>query len=85
MRAALLGALSRLPEITLVAEEGDLATIQRSSADATQQFVVDTRTGMLISIIDPARHPNQIVPGGIPDNIQTFRMSVVDSAPKPTP
>lgn len=85
MRAALLGALSRLPEITLVAEEGDLATIQRSNADATQQFVVDTRTGMLVSIIDPARHPNQIVPSGLPDNIQTFRMSVVDSAPKPTP
>lgn len=84
LRAALLGALSRLPEITLVSEDGDLATIQRANADATQQFVVNTRTGMLVSIIDPARHPNQIVPGGLPDNIQTFRMSIVDSAPMPT-
>ena len=84
LRGALLGALSRLPEITLVAEDGELATIQRSNADATQQFVVNTRTGMLVSIIDPARHPNQIVPDGLPDNIQTFQMSVVDSAPVPT-
>lgn len=30
LRAALLGALSRLPEISLVAEDGELATIERS-------------------------------------------------------
>lgn len=84
LRAALLGALARLPEISLVAEDGDLATIQRTNADSVQQFVVDTRTGMLVSIIDPARHPNGIVPDGIPDNIQTFTTSIVDSAPTPT-
>ncbi|MFJ5000160.1 hypothetical protein ACIP5T_18555 [Microbacterium sp. NPDC088619] len=84
LRAALLGALSRLPEFTLVAEDGELATIQRSNAEATQQFVVNTHTGMLVSVIDPARHPNEIVPDGLPDSIQTFQMSIVDSAPRPT-
>lgn len=84
LRAGLLGALSLLPDITLVAEDGDLATIQSTRAEATQQFVVNTRTGMLVSIIDPARHPNEIVPDGLPDNIQTFQMSIVESAPEPT-
>lgn len=84
LRAALLGALARLPEFTLVSEDGDFATIQRTNGDVTQQFVVNTRTGMLVSVIDPARHPNEIVPNGLPDNIQTFTMSIVDSAPKPT-
>jgi hypothetical protein len=83
VRAALLGALSRLPEITLVSTEGDLATIQRTNGDVTQQFIVDTRTGMLTSIIDPVRHPNEIVPEGVPDSVQTFTTSVVDSAPDP--
>lgn len=85
LRAALLGALARLPEIKLVAEDGDLATIERNNGGWIQQFVVDTRTGMLVSIIDPPRHPNDIVPEGLPDNIQTFTTSVVDSAPTPTP
>ena len=84
LRAALLGALSLLPEISLVAEDGDLATIERTNADVTQQFVVNTRTGMLVSVIDPARHPNEIVPDDQPDSIQTFQMSIVDSAPQPT-
>lgn len=85
LRAALLGALARLPEFTLVSEDGDLATIERNNGGWIQQFVVDTRTGMLVSVIDPPRHPNDIVPEGLPDSIQTFTMSVVDSAPTPTP
>ncbi|MDF2559182.1 MAG: hypothetical protein K0R99_628 [Microbacterium sp.] len=84
LRAALLGALSRLPEISLVAEDGDLATIERNNAGGDQQFVVDTRTGMLVSVIDPQRHPNAIVPDGLPDGVQTFTTSIVDSAPTPT-
>lgn len=84
LRAALLGALSRLPEFTLVAEDGELATIQRANTDTAQQFVVNTRTGMLVSVIDPARHPNQLVPDGLPDQVTTFTMSIVDSAPQPT-
>lgn len=84
VRAALLGALSRLPEFTLVGEDGDLATIERANADTRQQFVIDTRTGMLVSVIDPARHPNRIVPEGIPDQVVTFDTSIVDSAPEPT-
>lgn len=84
LRAALLGALSLLPEISLVAEDGDLATIERTIEDVTQQFVVNTRTGMLVSVIDPARHSNEIVPDDQPDNVQTFHMSIVDSAPEPT-
>lgn len=84
LRAALLGALSRLPEFTLLAEDGDLATIQRANAESKQQFVINTRTGMLVSVIEPARHPNQIVPRGLPDQVTTFDMSVVDSTPEPT-
>lgn len=84
VRAALLGALALLPEIALVAEDGDLATIERSGADVMQQFVVNTRTGMIVSVIDPARHPNEIVPEGLPDGVMTFEMSIVDSAPAPT-
>lgn len=84
LRAALLGALSRLPEFTLVAEDGELSTIQRSNPETTQQFVINTDTGMLVSVIDPARHPNEIVPDWLPDQILTFEMSIVDSAPDPT-
>lgn len=81
LRAALLGALSLLPEFTLVSENGDLATIQRSNAETTQQFVINISTGMLVSVIDPARHPNDVVPDGLPDSVQTFQMSIVNSAP----
>lgn len=83
VRAALLGAFALIPGITLTNEEGDLATIEWSRSESRQQFVVNTRTGMLVSIIDPQRHPSDIVPEGMPDGVQTFEMSVVDSAPTP--
>lgn len=84
LRAALLGALSRIPNFTLVSEDGDVATIQQARQGWVQQFIIDTRTGMILSVIDPARHPNDIVPDGLPDQIQTFTTTVVDSAPTPT-
>jgi hypothetical protein len=67
----------------LVSEEGNLATIQNTRAEFTQQFVIDTDSGLIMSIIDPRRHENDVVPAGMPDAIQTFDMSVVDSAPTP--
>lgn len=39
---------------------------------------------MLVSVVDPARHPNPIVPEGTPDQVATFHASIVDSAPEPT-
>jgi len=39
---------------------------------------------LIVSIIDPRRHENDIVPAGMPEAIQTFDMSVVNSAPTPS-
>lgn len=84
VRAALLGALARVPGFTLVAKDGDVATIERSSEESTQQYVIDTSTGNILSFIDPQRFETDIVPEGMPDQITTFSMTVVDSAPEPT-
>lgn len=84
LRAAMLGALARIDGLTLVSEEGNLATIQQDREEWTQQFVIDTESGLIVSVIDPRRHPNDIVPAGMPEGVQTFAMSIVDSAPTST-
>lgn len=84
LRAAMLGALARIDGIALVTKEGSLATIQQTRGDRTQQFVVDTESGLIVSVIEPQRYPNDIVPDGTPDARVTLTMSIVDSAPLPT-
>lgn len=83
LRAAMLGALARIDGLALISEDGHLATIQQVREETTQQFVIDTESGLLVSVVDPRRHPNDIVPAELPDSVQTFTMTIVDSAPTP--
>lgn len=84
LRAAMLGALARTSDFTLVSEAGTVATIERKTEETVQQYVIDTESGVILSVIDPRRHPNDFVPADLPDAVQTFTMSIVDSAPMPT-
>lgn len=84
LRAAMLGALARTDGLTLVSQVGNLATVSRGPNVRSQQFVVDTESGLIVSFVDPRWHENEIVPPELPEGSQTFTLSVVDSAPTPS-
>ncbi|MFT4259785.1 hypothetical protein [Microbacterium sp.] len=88
LRAALFQALALLPDYEVTQRDGSSATLSVSYEDSTagavlqQQFVIDTANGMITAMIAPsAEKPGSIVPEGEPGLVETFTVSVVDSAP----
>ncbi|MGB4135845.1 MAG: hypothetical protein WA971_04740 [Microbacterium sp.] len=87
LRAALLQALALIPGFTVMAQEGGHTTLSRTYQDVegrhlSQQFVIDTDTGMILSFTDLGQEePGSVVPSGEPYLVETFSITVVDTAP----
>lgn len=84
LRAAMLGALAESGDFTLVSADATTATLERRGDWGTQQFTIDTHSGLIISVTDARRHTDDVVPEGTPELRETFALSIVDSAPAAT-
>lgn len=88
VRAAMLGALARVPGYTLVSRDGDLAVLQEASRsdgpEATPTLLtIDTSTGQIVRFTNLQQHPSSVVPADIPEQVISFSTSIVDEAPTP--
>ncbi|MFK4788304.1 hypothetical protein [Microbacterium sp. ZW T5_56] len=88
IRAAMLGALARVPGYTLVSRDGNIAVVQEAPlSDGPEArntlLTIDTSTGQILSFTDVQRHPGNVVPADIPEQVITFTTSIVDEAPTP--
>ncbi|GAA2540195.1 hypothetical protein GCM10009860_21230 [Microbacterium mitrae] len=86
VRAAMLLALAESGEYALVAQEGDLATLERvvdadRAGESRQQFVIDTAQGLIVQMIDSPEYPAVL---NLNQTTMTFTLTVVDEAPAPT-
>lgn len=88
VRAAMLGALARVPGYTLVSRDGDLAVLEEASrSDGPEAnptlLTIDTSTGQIVRFTNLQQHPSSVVPADIPVQVISFSTSIVDEAPTP--